>query len=275
MHDALRALVDRGGVVVLSGAGLSTGSGIPDYRGPTGRARPSQPMTIQVFTATPEARQRYWARSHLGWRFITGVEPNPGHHAVAELQRLGLIEGIVTQNVDRLHQAAGATDVIELHGGLDRVVCLQCRELTTRERLEDRLTAANPTWSRGRVEIKPDGDVDLEDVAGFRVVDCETCGGLLKPDVVFFGETVPRDRVDRAFALVTAARSLLVLGSSLKVMSGYRFVLHARKVGVPVAILNQGPTRGDAQTDVRVDAELSATLSALVDDLRATSALPA
>jgi NAD-dependent SIR2 family protein deacetylase len=264
MDDALLALLGDGKVAVLSGAGISTGSGIPDYRGPTGRARPGTPMTIQEFTATPEARQRYWARSHLGWRFIAGVDPNPGHHAVAELQRLGLIEGIVTQNVDGLHQAAGAEDVIELHGGLDRVICLQCRNVTTRERLDDRLRDANPTWSRELVAFRPDGDADLDDVSGFRVVDCEDCGGLLKPDVVFFGETVPRERVDRAYALVTQAGSLLVLGSSLKVMSGYRFVLHARKLGIPVAILNQGPTRGDALADVRVDAELSATLRALV-----------
>jgi NAD-dependent SIR2 family protein deacetylase len=259
----LIALVERGRVVVLTGAGMSTGSGIPDYRGPTGAARPSTPMTFQEFTGNPAARQRYWARSHLGWRFITGAQPNDGHRAVANLQAQGLIDGIVTQNVDGLHQAAGATDVVELHGGLTDIICLSCQTLTTREELDARLTAANPGWHRSEVAIKPDGDADLEDVSGFRVVDCLACGGLLKPDVVFFGETVPRPRVDRAFALVAGANSLLVLGSSLKVMSGYRFVLQAKKLGIPVAIVNQGATRADAQADLKVEAELSQTLTRL------------
>ena len=261
--DALTRLVTEGDVTVLSGAGISTDSGIPDYRGETGRARPSSPMTYQEFTGSAASRQRYWARSHLGWRFITGVEPNAGHRAVADLQRQGLLTGIVTQNVDGLHQAAGAQDVLELHGGLDRVVCLSCREITPRLALHERLTAANPGFTRESLPIKPDGDVDLDDTSGFRVVDCLRCGGLLKPDVVFFGETVPRDRVDRAFGMVAASRTLLVLGSSLTVMSGYRFVLFAKKQGVTVAIVNQGPTRGDGQASLRVDAPLGDVLPAL------------
>ena len=274
VFDDLLALIEKGHVAVLTGAGISTGSGIPDYRGPTGAARPSTPMTYQEFTGSQSARQRYWARSHVGWRFITGTRPNDGHRAVTELQRGGLLDGVVTQNVDGLHQAAGTTGVIELHGTLTDVICLSCREVSSREELDERLTLANPTWERGSGSdgpaIKPDGDVELDDVSGFEIVDCQRCGGLLKPDVVFFGETVPRDRVDRTYALVSSASSLLVLGSSLKVMSGYRFVLHARKLGIPVAIVNQGATRGDAQVgqgDVRVDAELSSTLTKMLPAL--------
>ncbi len=270
---ALEELVAAGGVVALTGAGLSTGSGIPDYRGPTGIARSATPMTYQVFTGGRDARQRYWARSHLGWRFMTGAQPNPGHVAVARLQAAGVLGGIVTQNVDGLHQAAGAREVIELHGALRDVVCLQCHEQSTRAALHDRLAAANPGWGRDVVAMKPDGDVDLDDVTGFVLVDCASCGGLLKPDVVYFGETVPRDRVDAAFALVDEARALLVLGSSLKVMSGYRFVLHAKRRGLPVAIVNQGVTRGDPQADLKVDAELSDTLVALADALAASPAV--
>ena len=268
---ALEALVAGGGLVALTGAGLSTGSGIPDYRGPTGIARSATPMTYQVFTGGHEARQRYWARSHLGWRIITEAQPNPGHAAVARLQTAGVLTGIVTQNVDGLHQAAGARDVVELHGALSRVICLQCGERSARAVLHDRLAAANPGWTRDAVAVKPDGDVDLDDVDGFVLVDCAACDGLLKPDVVYFGETVPRDRVDAAFALVDEARALLVLGSSLKVMSGYRFVLHAKRRGIPVAIVNQGVTRGDPQADLKVDAELSEVLTALASTLSTSS----
>lgn len=264
--ERLHELVSGGGVVVLSGAGLSTESGIPDYRGATGRARPATPMTFQQFTGSPEARQRYWARSHLGWRHIARARPNDGHRAVAQLQDRGLVTGVVTQNVDGLHSVAGARDVVELHGALDRVVCLRCGDLSTREALEQRLTEANPGFEEREVAVKPDGDVDLDDVRDFRVADCVVCGGLLKPDVVFFGETVPRPRVDRSFALVDDARTLLVLGSSLQVMSGYRFVLRAAKQGIPVAIVNQGPTRGDAQATVKVDAALGEVLRRLVPE---------
>ncbi len=263
MSLALRDLVERGRVVVLSGAGLSTESGIPDYRGPTGAARPATPMTFQAFTGSEQSRQRYWARSHLGWRVIARAAPNAGHHAVADLQDAGLLDGIITQNVDGLHQAAGAEDVLELHGTLDRVVCLRCGAYSGRTELDVRLRAANDGFDRTSVTLKPDGDVDLDDVSGFAVVDCLICGGVLKPDVVFFGETVPRDRVDRSFALVDNARALLVLGSSLTVMSGYRFVLRAAKLAIPVAIVNQGPTRGDAQATVRVEEPLGTVLPRL------------
>ncbi|MFI7636327.1 NAD-dependent protein deacetylase [Nonomuraea sp. NPDC049400] len=260
----LAELVAGGGVAVLSGAGLSTESGIPDYRGPTGRARRAEPMTYQRFVGSAQARQRYWARSHVGWRQIGQARPNAGHRAVAELERRGLIAGIVTQNVDGLHQAAGARRVIELHGGLDRVVCLSCRERTPRAELERRLRAANPGWeASGR--INPDGDAVLTDeqVAGFKLVDCAACGGLLKPDVVFFGENVPRPRVDECFAVVAGARTLLVLGSSLTVKSGLRFVTKAAVLGIPIAIVNQGPTGGDADACLTLDAPLGATLTDL------------
>jgi NAD-dependent SIR2 family protein deacetylase len=262
--DALADLVGDGGVVVLSGAGISTESGIPDYRGPTGVARRATPMSLQAFTGSRAARQRYWARSHLGWGLIRAAAPNDGHHAVATLQERGLLAGIVTQNVDGLHQAAGSRDVLELHGNLERVVCLDCGDVSWRSELDRQLRAANLGWRAHATAVNPDGDVELADVSGFRVVDCVECGGVLKPDVVFFGETVPRDRVQEAFALVESAGSLLVLGSSLTVMSGYRFVLRAAKVGVPVAIVNDGTTRGDAQAMLKVERRLGEVLPALL-----------
>ncbi len=207
-----------GGAVVLSGAGLSTESGIPDYRGPSARARPAAPMTYQVFTSSAAARQRYWARSHLGWRHIAGASPNAGHRAVASLEQRGLVAAIITQNVDGLHQAAGAATVTELHGSLHRVRCLGCGHRTSRAALDERLRAANPSWASSglgtlppgfeEAAINPDGDVALESTDGFVVVDCLACGGLLKPDVVFFGESVPRPRVDACFSQVSAASSL-------------------------------------------------------------------
>ena len=248
-----------GPVAVLTGAGLSTESGIPDYRGPTGAARPATPMTYQVFTGSLAAQQRYWARSHLGWRTIAQARPNAGHRAVATLA--GRWTGLITQNVDGLHTSAGSADVVELHGNLDRVVCLRCGELSSREALDLRLREANPHWTAQVLELRPDGDVELDDAAGFHVVACAVCAGTLKPDVVFFGETVPADRVARCFDLVERAAGLLVLGSSLTVMSGYRFVLRAARLGLPVAIVNQGPTRGDDKADLRLDAPLGAVLS--------------
>jgi NAD-dependent SIR2 family protein deacetylase len=265
----LMDLVADGAVVVLSGAGLSTESGIPDYRGPSGLARRAEPMTYQTFVRGAAARQRYWARSHLGWRFVGQAEPNAGHRAVAELERRGLVSGIITQNVDGLHQAGGARDVIDLHGRLDRVVCLSCGRLTGRSELDERLRAANPGWAAEVTAINPDGDAVVADAAAgsFRVADCRMCGGLLKPDVVFFGENVPRTRVDDCYALVEPAGALLVLGSSLTVMSGYRFVRHAARLGIPVVIINQGATRGDAHATARLDAPLGQTLTALVEEL--------
>ncbi|SFE16339.1 NAD-dependent protein deacetylase [Blastococcus tunisiensis] len=264
--DALADLLADGECVVLSGAGLSTDSGIPDYRGATGTLRRHTPMTYQTFTGDPRGRHRYWARSYVGWRQIRAARPNGGHRAVGRLQAAGLLGGVITQNVDGLHQAGGASGVVELHGGLDRTVCLTCGDVASRAGLDERLQEANPHFGPRTDEINPDGDAELPDevLDGFVMVGCVVCGdGPLKPDVVFFGETVPRDRVDRCFQLVESAGSLLVLGSSLAVMSGYRFVLRAAKLGIPVAIVNVGPTRGDTKADVRVDAPLGVVLPAL------------
>jgi len=264
--DVLTGLLRAGGAAVLSGAGLSTESGIPDYRGPSGQRRRGQPMTYQTFTGGAPARQRYWARSHLGWRHVTGAAPNAGHQAVAALEKQGLLSAVITQNVDGLHQAAGAENVTELHGSLHRVTCLSCWERTPRERLHERLAAANPGWDDAlSVAVNPDGDSDLEETAGFTVVDCESCGGTLKPDVVFFGENVPRPRSEHCFGLVSEARSLIVLGSSLAVMSGLRYVRHAAKRGIPVVIVNQGDTRGDDLAAAKLEAPLGSTLTGAVN----------
>jgi NAD-dependent SIR2 family protein deacetylase len=266
--NALAKMLAAGGVVVLSGAGLSTESGIPDYRGPSGALRRHTPMTYQAFLSGPPARRRYWARSYVGWRAMAGARPNSGHRAVADLQRRGLVAGVVTQNVDGLHQEGGARDVIELHGSLHRVICLNCGDLSSREELDARLTRANPGFAARAVAVNPDGDAELgdEEIDGFEVVGCRACpDGILKPDVVFFGESVPAGRVGECFALVEGARLLLILGSSLTVMSGRRFVLRAAKLGIPVAIVNQGPTRGDEHAALTVDAPLGEILPALVD----------
>ncbi|MDP9100969.1 MAG: NAD-dependent protein deacetylase [Actinomycetota bacterium] len=265
MRD-LAALLADGGVAVLTGAGMSTDSGIPDYRGATGQARRVAPMTYQAFVGSEAARQRYWARSHAGWPSIAAAVPNEAHRALAALSRAGLLTGTITQNVDGLDRAAGARDLVELHGDLSRVVCLGCAEVTSRAALDGRLQAANPHTAR-RGTMAPDGDADVTDAGSFTVVGCLTCGGMLKPDVVFFGEPVPLDRVERAFATVDAARCLLVLGSSLAVMSGYRFVLRAARAGQPVAIVNRGPTRGDPHAALRIDAGLAQTLRELADAL--------
>ena len=275
VDPALRDLVAAGGVVVLSGAGLSTESGIPDYRGPSGALRQHAPMTYQTFVESADARRRYWARSYLGWRQIVHARPNGGHHAVAGLQARGLLDGIITQNVDGLHQAAGAHGVIELHGGLDLVVCLTCGLRDTRVRLDERLRVANLEFVAQVATINPDGDAELSDdeLDGFVPVGCGYCSSdLLKPDVVFFGESVPRSRVDACYALVEQASSLLVLGSSLTVMSGLRFVRRAAALGIPIAIVNLGPTRGDELATLKVEAPLGELLGELAADYLPTSA---
>lgn len=268
---ALIELVAAGGVLALTGAGLSTESGIPDYRGADGTRR-FQPMTAQELLADREARRRYWARSYVGWPRFAAARPNPGHYAVAALQSATYVGPIITQNVDGLHQAAGAATVAELHGSLEQVVCMQCGERYARGTVDEWLQLANPDFDRSADgPLRPDGDVAIAEslIAGFRLVHCVVCGSdLLKPDVVMFGESVPKPLVEECFSYVAAARSVLVLGSSLAVMSGYRFVRRAAREGVPVAVITHGWTRAtDEEVSVRVDAPLGPMLTALADAL--------
>ena len=267
--DALAELFSAGNVAVLSGAGISTESGIPDYRGATGARRRSSPMTHQEFERDPQARHRYWARSHVAWGRFADARPNAAHRAVAQLEAAGLVSGVVTQNVDGLHQAAGTERVIDLHGRLDRVICLDCGELSSRWELDDRLREANREWQPEVGQQQADGDAELAAaaVASFTMVGCATCGGALKPDVVYFGGTVPPARVLGAAALVDSADALAVLGSSLQVFSGRRFVARAGQRGIPVAIVNQGATRCDDQASVRIDAPLGRVFESVLSRL--------
>ncbi|MBM7518449.1 NAD-dependent protein deacetylase [Nocardioides nitrophenolicus] len=251
-----------GALVVLTGAGLSTDSGIPDYRGPGAPAR--MPMTYQEFVSGPAARQRYWARSHLGWSRMRRASPNAGHLAVAALGA----DLVITQNVDGLHEAAGTPSLVALHGRIADVICLDCRRTSPRAALQQRLESANPGWAarHADVAVRPDGDVDLDDTADFVVPDCEECGGRLKPDVVFFGENVPKPRVERCYAAVEGLAgdgTLLVAGSSLTVMSGLRFVRRAAQRGIPVVVVNRGATRGDDLAAHKVETGVGEWLSAL------------
>ena len=264
---ALVQLVRDRRIVALTGAGCSTESGIPDYRGPDTPPRARPPIQHHEFIDHADMRRRYWARSTLGWSRFSAARPNPAHTALAELERRGALTGVITQNVDGLHGAAGSRAVVELHGALARVRCLLCPQVATRDDLQDRLLAANPGWldrARG-VAIAPDGDADLPDplVADFTVVACEACGGTLMPDVVFFGGTVPRTTLDAAWGVFDRAEVLLVVGSSLTVFSGYRFVRRAAERGIPIGILNRGPTRGDTYATVRVDARAGIALPEL------------
>lgn len=282
--DHLTDLVAAGGVVALTGAGMSTDSGIPDYRGPDGQRR-VQPMTIAEFKASPANRQRYWARAFVGWDRFRAARPNLAHHAVAALQRLGLLGTVITQNVDGLHQEAGAVDVIDLHGTLASIRCLQCGAMSSRASVQAQLAERNPGFVAraaaavaDRPVIQPDGDVALPGnvVRSFDPPRCPACGSDgMKPDVVFFGDSVPRERVDACTSAVAQARSLLVLGSSLQVMSGLRFVRQASALGRPVGLVTRGPTRGDGLVTARVDGGLSPTLTALLDRLGDAAPSPA
>jgi NAD-dependent SIR2 family protein deacetylase len=262
LEEVLEFLADRP-LVVLTGAGCSTDSGIPDYRGPNSPAR--MPMTYQEFVSGPEAQQRYWGRSHLGWGRMRGAEPNAGHHALARIDP----ELLITQNVDGLHERAGSRRVVALHGRIAEVVCLACRAVTTRSRLQERLTELNPGFAERHrsAEVRPDGDVELDDTREFVVAGCHDCGGVLKPHVVFFGENVPVERVERCYAAVDrlpeTEGALLVAGSSLTVMSGFRFVRRAARAGTPVVIVNRGATRGDDHATYRLDTGTTEFLAAL------------
>lgn len=251
---ALIELLRNRRVAVLTGAGCSTESGIPDYRGPGTRARARNPIQHRAFVSDPVARARYWARSAIGWPRFSSVEPNAAHHALAALERSGCMTGLVTQNVDRLHHRAGSQRVVELHGALAETRCLACGAREDRAALQSRILELNPGFVARGVELAPDGDAELDGIAGFVVPGCLACGGILKPDVVFFGDNVPRARVDEAFAIADAAEVLLVVGSSLTVFSGYRFVLRAAERGQPIAIVNVGETRGDPHALLRLDA---------------------
>jgi NAD-dependent SIR2 family protein deacetylase len=269
-------LLDGQGVAVLTGAGLSTDSGIPDYRGPD--SPPSNPMTIMQFTSDPVFRRRYWARNHVGWRHMDATLPNAGHRALAMLEHAGVVTGVITQNVDLLHSKAGSQTVIDLHGTYARVVCLACGHAMARAALAERLEALNPGFVQraekvGGIAVAPDADAMVTETASFRYLDCPHCGGMLKPDIVYFGENVPKERVAQAISLVDAADALLVAGSSLTVFSGLRFVRHAAAKGKPVAIVNRGPTRGDDLATVKVDGGCSELLALLVDELSAISVL--
>jgi len=271
--ELIAALTGRR-VAVLTGAGLSTDSGIPDYRGPD--SPPSNPMTIRQFTTDPVFRQRYWARNHVGWRHMDDTEPNAGHRALAALERDGVVNGVITQNVDLLHTKAGSRNVIDLHGTYARVVCLGCGYTMTRAALADELDALNPGFTErvaavGGLAVAPDADAVVDDTASFRYVDCHSCGGMLKPDIVYFGESVAKDVVQKAFSLVDHADALLVAGSSLTVFSGYRFVRHAAAAGMPVAIVNRGVTRGDDLATVKVDGGCSELLTLLAEELSAAA----
>ncbi|WP_081737733.1 NAD-dependent protein deacetylase [Arthrobacter sp. H41] len=266
--DAAAELLGGSRIAVLTGAGLSTDSGIPDYRGPT--SVPRNPMTYQQFVGDETLRRRYWARNHVGWRHLRHADPNAGHTAVARMEHRGLLTGVITQNVDRLHSSAGSRQVIDLHGTFDRVICLQCASAFPRQAIAVLLEALNPGYLERESDagdVAPDADADVDDTAGFVTAPCPACGGMLKPDFVYFGENVPRDRVADAYRMVDDAGSLLVAGSSLTVMSGLRFVRHAFKAQKPVVIINRGKTRGDEFASLLIDAGVSEALTYLAKQL--------
>jgi len=267
--DGLQPLIDfvhqHPRLLVITGAGCSTAAGIPDYRDETGAWKRREPMRYQRFVGDEVARRRYWARSMLGWRTMAHAQPTAAHHALAQLERAGRIQLLVTQNVDGLHQAAGSSNVVDLHGRIDTVVCLGCGTRSPRRALQQELMARNPAWLALDANSLPDGDADLEglDFAAFNVPACPHCSGLLKPDVVFFGESVPRERVAAVREALTQADAVLVAGSSLMVYSGYRFVEEAVKAGKPVAAVNRGHTRADAVLGLKLEADVGHALVAL------------
>lgn len=268
-------------VAVLTGAGISTDSGIPDYRGPD--SPPSNPMTIRQFTSDPAFRQRYWARNHVGWRHMDDTSPNAGHRALATLERAGVVTGVITQNVDLLHTKAGSRTVVNLHGTYAQVACLSCGYSMSRSALADQLEALNPGFIEraeavGALAVAPDADAfigSVTDIASFRYLDCPACAGMLKPDIVYFGESVPKRIVAQAYSLVDQSEALLVAGSSLTVFSGYRFVRHAAARAMPIAIVNRGPTRGDHLASVKVDGGCSELLVLLAGELAEALPVPA
>jgi NAD-dependent SIR2 family protein deacetylase len=268
-RDAVADLLRDRTTAVLTGAGLSTDSGIPDYRGEGAPRR--TPMTFQTFLSDERARKRYWAGSHLGWQRFRAAAPNAGHRALAALEQHGLINGVITQNVDGLHTRAGSRRVVTLHGSMDQVVCLDCGQAFGRDSIGARLEAANPTMTTpDAVHIAPDGDVEVADVDGFTLPECTVCGGMLKPNVVFFGELVPTETFAEASALMASADALLVAGSSLAVNSGIRLVEQARRRSLPIVVINRGFTKGDSRAVIKLEAGTSETLAALAERLAPT-----
>ncbi|BDZ47067.1 Sir2 family NAD-dependent protein deacetylase [Naasia aerilata] len=264
--DAVATLLQGRTAAVLTGAGVSTDSGIPDYRGEGAPKR--TPMTFQQFLSGPRFRQRYWAGSHLGWRVFDAAQPNRGHEVLARLEASGVVNGIVTQNVDGLHLRAGSRHVVDLHGAMDRVRCLVCGQTFARGSIAERIDAANPWLDRPEsVVINPDGDAEVVGVEDFVVPECTVCGGILKPEVVFFGEFVPVEKFAEASALVKRADALVIAGSSLAVNSGVRLLDLARRRRMPVVIINRGPTKGDRKATVKLEAGTSETLEALASRL--------
>lgn len=263
--DFAREMISGKSLLVLTGAGISTDSGIPDYRGEGRVAR--HPMTFDSFMGSPEAQVRYWARSYVGWSRINEAKPNDGHRALAGAERAGRLDYLITQNVDGLHQAAGSRNVIDLHGRLDRVICMSCKRVISRNEMDSRLSALNPGVRKDiSVEFSPDGDAEVEAAANFVVPSCESCGGVLKPDVVFFGENVPPERAEFASSRLESAGALLVAGTSLTVNSGLRFVRAAAKTGKPVVIVNIGKTKGDEFASAKIEANTSLALERLLLD---------
>jgi NAD-dependent SIR2 family protein deacetylase len=252
-------------ILVLTGAGVSTESGIPDYRGEGKTER--HPMTFDVFMGTEAARSRYWARSYVGWSVIANAKPNGSHFALAQAESLGRISHVITQNVDSLHQQAGSKKVTELHGRLDKVICMSCRSLIERLRMDSLIEIANPSIKKDlSVEFTPDGDAEIEATADFRIPPCPSCGGILKPDVVFFGESVPTERVAATMDHLERCDALLVAGSSLTVNSGMRFARAANKAGKPIVIVNVGPTKADEFALAKIEAPTSIALEELLID---------
>jgi NAD-dependent SIR2 family protein deacetylase len=269
--EQLSTLLAGRRAVALTGAGMSTDSGIPDYRSPG--TPPRTPMTIEMFLSSGDFRRHYWARNHLGWRHMDAAVPNAGHLALATLERQGRVSGVITQNVDMLHLKAGNRSVLELHGSYGRVRCLGCEHRVSRHRLAELLEPANTAFvtrirGRGAIEVAPDADVVVADTTDFTMLDCPDCGGILKPDIVYFGESVPKHVVEQGFSMVDESDALLVLGSSLTVMSGLRFVRHAKRAGKAIIIVNRGHTRGDEYATLKIDGSCSHVLTALADSDR-------
>ncbi|GAB3585192.1 NAD-dependent protein deacetylase [Calidifontibacter terrae] len=275
-EDLLRERVALGGVLALTGAGLSTASGLPDYRGADG-VRRVQPMTVSEFRATVEARRRYWARSYAGWARFSAASPTSAHAALADLEHRGFIDHTITQNVDGLARVAGSRAVIELHGRLDEVICLRCRTTVAREWMQQEIERLNPGFEAAvgdarNAPLRPDGDVELDGRwdAQLRLVSCPMCGSdLLKPHVVMFGESVPRALVEQCFALVEAATTVVVIGSSLGVMSGYRFARHAVRRDIPVVLVNTGWSRAEDLATAHVHRDLQQVMVDLATHLPA------